>query len=50
VTIPVRQLLEELPQPGGVVLRQCYAQSGGIVYETLQHRAIIFSSPCDCCW
>jgi len=27
------------------VLRQRHAQTGGIVYETLQHRAIIFPSP-----
>ena len=50
LAVPVRQLLEELAQPGGIVLRQRHAQSGGIVYETLQHRAIIFPSPCDCCW
>ena len=45
LAIPPRQLLEELAQPGGIVLRQRHAQSGGIVYETLKHRVIIFSWP-----
>jgi len=40
----VCELLEELAQSGGIVLSQRHAQSGGIMYETLKHRVIIFPS------
>ena len=43
--IPMGQLLEELAQPRGIVLSQCHAQSGRIVYQTLQHAAIIVPWP-----
>src|SRR6185437_3283609 len=45
VAVPMRQLLEKLVQPRGIVLRQRHAQSGGIVYETLNHPGIIFPFP-----
>jgi hypothetical protein len=45
MAIPLAPPLAALPQPRGIVLSQCHAQSGRIVYQTLQHAAIIVPWP-----